>query len=457
MRRTDAKIDQGSDDRPCSFPANPCNYNAVMLRYNEIALKGSNRSHFEYLFIEGIKRVLREIRSLQFVRERGRVLAHLPHFSHFSPHQLNLLKEQLPSAFGLVSFSPGYRVKSTLESIEKQIDSVFLGHYSPIANSIANGDKIAYRMRARRSNKSFSLTSAELEIYFAKKLLPIYPRLKVDLERADLSVGVEVRDHWSFIFFNEFKGPGGLPSGSNSSALAMLSGGIDSPVASFLAMKRGVPLHFLTFHSHPYTPPESIIKVTRLARVLNRFQKNGKLFACNLMNAQKCIRDNCIEKYRTILYRRLMIRIATTLAGSLGLQALVTGESIGQVASQTIKNMEAINRATNMLVIRPLIGMDKQEIIGLARSIGTLTISEQNCPDSCTVFAPRSPTTGAKLARVMEEEERIDVPGLLKVCLSSIKLIDLKTYKEYSLNRGINSGSDQAPSVKLCDSFEDGR
>ena len=407
------------------------NYNVVMLRYNEIALKGANRSHFEFLFVEGIKRALAELHPLHFIQERGRILMHLPKFSYFSLDQLSLLKDQLAFAFGLVSFSPGYIVESSLEAIENQVDRVFPEIYNLISKNLDNGREINYRMRARRSYKLFSMTSSELEIYFANKILPEYPRLKVNLREADLTIGIEVRKNWSFIYFQEFAASGGLPSGSNGSALALLSGGIDSPVACYLTMKRGTSLHFLTFHSFPYTSPESVIKVSREVRILNRFQRKGKLFACNLIDAQRCIRDSCTEKYRTILYRRLMLRIAANLGKSLGAQALVTGDSIGQVASQTVPNMDAINRATDMLVIRPLIGMDKQEITQIARKIETLPISQENCPDSCTVFAPRSPTTSAKLKHILDEEKRIDFHALLKTCLSSIKLIDTKTYKEY--------------------------
>ena len=406
-------------------------FNAVMCRYNEIALKGANRPQFEHLFVEAIKRALNELNALNFVQERGRILVCLPNLNPFSSSELKLINTQLPTVFGLASFSPGFMTESALEAIEAQIVTTFPNHYDMVCKRFAKGDAISYRMRARRSEKLFPLTSTELEIYFAEKLLPKYPRLKVDLNEADLTIGLEVRKNWSFIYYDQFSGPGGLPSGCNGGGLALLSGGIDSPVACYLAMKRGSPLHFVTFHSYPYTPPESIIKVSKLVRLLNRRQKRGHLFACNLVHAQKCIRDHCTEKYRTILYRRLMVRIASRLAKPLALEALITGESIGQVASQTVRNMDIINRAADMLIIRPLVGMDKQEVTDVADRIGTLTISQENYPDSCTVFAPKSPSTAATLERISEEERRINTPALMDACLSAIKRIDPNTYKEY--------------------------
>ena len=412
-------------------------FNAVMCRYNEIALKGANRPQFEHLFVEAIKRALRELDAIKFVQERGRILVCLENFRPFSNRELNLIKVQLPTVFGLTSFSPGFMLESTLEAIDSQLDATFPGHYEMISRGSANNSDISYRMRARRSDKSFPLTSSELEIHFAEKFLSQYPRLKVNLNKADLTIGVEVRKKWSFVYYNQFSGPGGLPSGSNGGGLALLSGGIDSPVACYMVMKRGTPLHFITFHSFPYTPPESIIKVSKLVRILNRRQKRGILYACNLVAAQKCVRDNCTEKFRTILYRRIMVRIATGLAKSINLEALVTGESIGQVASQTVRNMDTINRATDMLIMRPLVGMDKQEVTNIADKIGTLSISQENCPDSCTVFAPKSPTTAAKLDRILEEEQRIDSPALVEACLSAIKQIDLNTYKEYEFTASV--------------------
>jgi thiamine biosynthesis protein ThiI len=191
-------------------------------------------------------------------------------------------------------------------------------------------------------------------------------------------------------------------------------------VASYLAMKRGTQLHFLTFHSYPYTPDETLDKVDRLVTILNRYQAAGTLYACNLGAAQKIIRDSCLDKYRTILYRRLMMRIATRLAQSLNCQALVTGEAVGQVASQTLKNMDVIARATDYLILRPLVSMDKHETMTIARKLGTLAISEEFSPDCCTVFEPSSPATGALLSCILGEEDKLDMPALIEISLTTL-------------------------------------
>ncbi len=395
-------------------------YNTIMCRYNEIATKGHNRGMFERLFLTGIKRTIQDIMEPLFLRERGRILLHQSRFQPFTTEQLAGIYSRMPLVFGLSSYSPGIKVATDFSTIVAAIKSHFPEIYQLSAGQIGDDTPITYRMRARRGWKPFPMTSQEIEIHFSDLFLRGYPRLQLNLKEAKIDIGLEIREHWSFIYFNEFPGPGGLPSGTNGSALSLLSGGIDSPVASYLAMKRGTRLHFLTFHSYPYTPAETLDKVGQLVKVLNRYQTAGILYACNISAAQKIIRDICLDKYRTILYRRLMIRIAAHVARVLKLTALVTGDVVGQVASQTLKNMDAINRATDYLILRPLISMDKYETVSIGRRIGTLEISEQYSPDCCVVFEPRSPATGALLGRVLDEESKLDIPELMKCSLTTL-------------------------------------
>ncbi len=266
-----------------------------------------------------------------------------------------------------------------------------------------------------------------MEIRFAEKLCELYPRLVIDLVNADLTVQLEVRDKWAFVSFDRIEGPGGLPTGSSAPALVLLSGGIDSPVASYLMMGRGCRLDFITFHSYPYTTPELIEKVAKLTQKLNRFQKPGRLFACNLAAAQKLIRDHCSERFRTILYRRLMFRVAEKVARMIKCNALVTGESLGQVASQTVPNLDAINRATEMLILRPLIGIDKLQTTRIAERIGTLETSNVQCADSCTVFMPRQPSTNARYHLLDREESYLDADEMLRLCLKEVTRVNLDT------------------------------
>ncbi len=228
---------------------------------------------------------------------------------------------------------------------------------------------------------------------------------------------------FSFIYSATYRGPGGLPVGSNSPLLALLSGGIDSPVACYMAMKRGCRVDFLTFHSAPYTPQETVDKVKRVAAVINQFQLPGKLYICNLAPMQKAIRDKCRPELRTVLYRRMMLRIAEAVARRNKRFALLTGEAVGQVASQTVINMSTINAATNMLVLRPLVGMDKNEAVKIARDIGTFDICAEQVPDSCTVFAPPSPATRASLEHAEREEARLgDYQAILDKIISEIEV-----------------------------------
>ena len=245
----------------------------------------------------------------------------------------------------------------------------------------------------------------------------------VVLDEADITLGVEVRDEFAIVFFESFKAPGGLPVGSNPRVLTLLSVGIDSPVAAWQIMKRGSPTEFITFHSAPYTPPETIDKVRSLVRILNRFQRHGRLFIVNLAEFQKAVRDNCSERMRTVLYRRAMFRIAEAVARREDCRALVTGEALGQVASQTVVNMDTINRAVDMLVLRPLVGADKLETIAVAERIGTMKLSSVQVPDSCTVFAPSSPATAVPAAIALKEESKIpNYAGLLEKIVADLEI-----------------------------------
>ena len=232
-----------------------------------------------------------------------------------------------------------------------------------------------------------------------------------------------MRDEFSALYLEQLPGPGGLPVGSNPRVLTLLSGGIDSPVAAYLAMKRGSGTAFLSFHSAPYTPPESVEKVKRLAAVLNTYQRPERLFSANLAAFQREVRERCRDRYRTVLYRRAMMRIAEMIAERYGYKALVTGEALGQVASQTIDNLNTINRAVHILILRPLIGADKLESIRLAEEIGTMEISKEQIPDSCTVFAPANPATAVPLDAAEEEERKIpDYSAILAKIVDEVEI-----------------------------------
>jgi thiamine biosynthesis protein ThiI len=402
-------------------------FNAIICRYNEIAIKGNNRLMFENRLIENIYDLLKHVEEVKVSRVRGRIWIQHPQLRPFDSQEMDVIKAQLPRAFGIESFSPiimcGLDIDEICRAVESSCDPF-------VQAAMARKPVPAFRIRATRSNKKFPLISKEIEIRLAKTVAVKYDdgKLKVDLMNADISIGCEVRDEFAFIYYESFRGPGGLPVGCNSPVLALLSGGIDSPVACYMTMKRGCRVNYITFHSSPYTPQATIDKVKRIAEELNLFQRPGKLHLCNLAPIQKLIRDHCNSKNRTVLYRRMMFRIAEKVARKTGCMALVTGESVGQVASQTIVNLNTINNAVNMLVLRPLIGLDKSEGIALAEKIGTFELSKEQVPDSCTVFAPPSPATALPIERAEEDEQKL--PGYEAVLDEIIAAIEVYPPKE---------------------------
>jgi len=388
-------------------------FNTIICRYCEIALKGKNRSMFEQRLVDNISYLLREIENLKIIRTRGRLCVEHKKHEVFSNSEIDTIKEQLPKAYGLASFSPGVSCDPDIAKIKEAVKN---SSKPTFESGFAARRHPTFRVRARRSDKSFPMKSREVEIEIAELVDLLHnseKRLRVDLVNADITIGCEIREKSAFIFFDSFPGPGGLPTGSNSPVLALLSGGIDSPVACSMLMKRGCHVDFITFHSAPYTPPESVEKVERLIRILNEYQQPGRLFVCNLAPIQKQIRDYCAERFRTVLYRRVMFQIAESIAKKSRNAALITGEAVGQVASQTIVNLSTINNATDMLVLRPLAGMDKEEVIKISKKIGTFDISIEQVPDSCTVFAPKAPSTKAPLEKVKQEEAKLDIEELL--------------------------------------------
>ena len=396
-------------------------YNCVICRYHEIATKGNNRNMFEKCLVENIRHAVRNCGCpCRGRRVRGRVWVEPETAGFFPPDALTGILDALRDVFGLESFSPARRLPVEMDAIRDAALDMAAAVFARCAL-----DKPRFRVRARRSNKRFPLTSKEIEIDLVTALAERLGdnAFDIDLDEADITLGVEVRDEFAIVYFDSFKAPGGLPVGSNPRVLTLLSGGIDSPVAAWQIMKRGSPTDFITFHSAPYTPPESVDKVWGLVKVLNRFQRHGRLFIVNLAELQKAVRDNCSERMRTVLYRRAMFRIAEAVARREDCRALVTGEALGQVASQTVANMDTINRAVDILVLRPLVGADKLETIAVAERIGTMKLSSVQVPDSCTVFAPSSPATAVPVSIALKEEAKIpDYAGLLEKIIADIEI-----------------------------------
>ncbi len=399
-------------------------YNCVICRYHEIATKGNNRNMFEKCLIDNIRRQLKRAGvECKVLRVRGRVWLEPENGGVFENDVLDKICQVLPDVFGLQSFSPAVLLPVDLDEIKKCVASVLPEKFKRFQD---NGRKPSFRIRARRSNKRFPLTSKEIEIELVTLAGEMFGEdaFTIDLDNAELTLGCEIRDEFSLLYFDIIEGVGGLPVGSNPRVMTLLSGGIDSPVAAWLIMKRGSPTDFITFHSSPYTPQETVDKVKGIACKLNTFQRNGRLFSVNLAPLQRQIRDCCNERMRTVLYRRAMLRIAGILAERCDCRALVTGDALGQVASQTVVNMDTINRASELLVLRPLVGADKLETIRIAEKIGTMEQSKVQVPDSCTVFAPANPSTSVPAALAEQEEAKIADYGILLEKIASEAVLE---------------------------------
>ena len=331
------------------------------------------------------------------------------------------IRTQLSMVFGISSFSPAILVKANYTEIENAVESSIVPSMELSAT---------FAISATRGDKKFPMTSKEIEIKLGDFVRTKFGK-KVDLENPGVTFYVEVfpgtlsvpsgnakRSSGAVIYTEKLPGAGGLPVGTQPPVAALLSGGIDSPVAAYRIMKRGAPAIAVHFHSYPFTSRASIDKVKELAQILAPYGLR-KLYLVPLGEAQKATVQKAAEKYRVLLYRRLMVRIAQEIAHREGAQALVTGESLGQVASQTMENMRAVEAVANMPIFRPLIGFDKEEIIAEAKKIGTFEISILPDADCCTLFMPKNPATRARISDIIQEEAKLDIENLVKLCLHS--------------------------------------
>jgi thiamine biosynthesis protein ThiI len=391
----------------------------VLVRYGELALKGGNRRQFEDRLARNIRDAVSAISPVKVERRRGR-LAVVPE------RRTEDVAFRLQEVFGIKSVSPAWGTPSQAEAIAHCARPVLLDALSAMPPE----REITFRVHASRGDKSFPMTSTDLDRFVAERVMPGLGRLRVRLDDPELELGIDVRAERSYVFVHRLPGPGGLPVGTLGRGLCLLSGGIDSPVAAWMAMKRGLHVAFVTFHSHPYVGDASKRKVVEIARILARWQQpESRLFVAPFAEIQTAIRDVAPESYRTVLYRRMMqriaARIAAPIAGGNRLSCLITGESLGQVASQTLENIACIEAAARAQVIRPLIGFDKEETVAIARRIGTFEISSRQEPDCCTLFMPARPVIRGKIEACESAEARLDLQGLLDRACAGIEAIEI--------------------------------
>ena len=381
------------------MPAAP---DVVVLRYHEIALKGRNRPFFVRRLAEHVERLCADLPVGPVSRASARLLLPL-----HDPAAWPTARARLGRVFGLANYTLAHEVRLAAdpgESLARVGDTV-LAH-------LAGQSVPSFRVATKRSDKRFPLTSPEVNRVLGARIQAA-TAAPVDLDGAALTVGLDILPGRAFVSLEKVPGAGGLPVGTSGSVLALLSGGIDSPVAAWRMMRRGCRVDFVHFHSVPFLDRTSQEKARELARLLAEWELEAELFFVPFGEVQRQIVVAVPRPLRVVLYRRMMIRIAEVLARQHGAEALVTGESLGQVASQTLGNLAVIGAATVMPILQPLIGMDKSEIAAEAARIGTFETSIIPDQDCCQLFVPRHPSTRADPRAVAAAEERFDVPGLV--------------------------------------------
>ena len=367
-----------------------------LVHYHELGLKRGNRPLFLRHLGRNLRRATSDLGPLTLRQVSGRVLLDLE--NHPDP---NAVRDRVQRVFGVSSFAIAYRVSSTVEAMK-----------SIIAWLVEGQTFASFRITARRAFKTYPMTSVELNRELGAFVLERVAS-RVDLRHPELEIHVEVMPAETFVYVHPVPGPGGLPVGASGTVAALLSGGIDSPVAAWRMMKRGCRVLFVHFHSVPYLPPTSQAKARELVSILTRWQYDSTLILVPFAEIQREVVLTVPPPARVVVYRRLMVRIAEALARKHGAVALTTGESLGQVASQTLSNIARIDEAAGMPILRPLIGMDKLEITDQARRLGTFEISIEPDADCCTLFVPKHPATRMSEHEVSAVESRLDIARLV--------------------------------------------
>ena len=386
----------------------------LLCKYGEIVLKGANRRFFEDTL-------------LKTLRFRGK------HFGKFDirSSQSTIIIEPLTEdsdidgmfettskVFGIVGISRCAVCEKDMVAISQMVRS-----YIP---QFLDGKK-TFKVEAKRSDKRFPLNSPQISAEIGGVILGMMPKIKVDVRQPEITVHVEIREHAAYIHAGQFKGAGGMPVGTNGKAMLLLSGGIDSPVAGHMIAKRGVQLEAVHFESFPYTSERAREKVLELARIVAQYAGSLNVHVVSLTHIQEELVKNCEEDYFTLILRRYMMAIADKLAHQTGCGGLITGESLGQVASQTMQAIGVTDPVATLPVFRPCIGMDKEEIIQIARRIGTFETSIQPYEDCCTVFTPKHPRTRPELEKVLEQQNRLDFDALVQEALDGAYVERIRT------------------------------
>lgn len=369
---------------------------SVIAHYQEIALKGKNRPWFLNRLVRNIRWAMSDLAVREVRTPMGRIEVVLANEAAWPE-----VRDRMARMFGLANFALAKRVAVDLDALTEAL-----------LRDLPIGPVDSFRVRVRRADKRFPVPSPEVERLIGG-LVQDARGWKVDLSRPAMKIGVEILPHEAYYYFGKLRGPGGMPVGSSGRVAALLSGGIDSPVAAWRMMKRGCATTLIHFHSYPFLSRTSQEKARELAQVLTRYQFRTRLYLVPFGELQRRITLSVPGPMRVVIYRRMMFRIAERIARARGAHALITGEVVGQVASQTIENLTVINDATTLPVFRPLIGMDKEEITAEAERLGTYPISIIPDEDCCTLFTPRHPMTSVRRDQVEAVEQTLDIPAMV--------------------------------------------
>ncbi|HEN8989371.1 TPA: tRNA 4-thiouridine(8) synthase ThiI [Streptococcus agalactiae] len=386
-------------------------YSEIMIRYGELSTKKKNRMRFINKLKNNMEHVLSIYPdvSVKTDRDRGHV--------YLNGTDYHEVAESLKEIFGIQAFSPSFKVEKNVDTLVKAVQEIMTSVYK---------DGMTFKITAKRSDHSFELDSRALNHTLGDAVFSVLPNIKAQMKQPDINLKVEIRDEAAYISYEDIRGAGGLPVGTSGKGMLMLSGGIDSPVAGYLALKRGVDIEAVHFASPPYTSPGALKKAHDLTRKLTKFGGNIQFIEVPFTEIQEEIKAKAPEAYLMTLTRRFMMRITDRIREDRNGLVIINGESLGQVASQTLESMQAINAVTATPIIRPVVTMDKLEIIDIAQKIDTFDISIQPFEDCCTIFAPDLPKTNPKIKNTEQYEKRMDVEGLVERAVAGIMVTTIQ-------------------------------
>ena len=384
----------------------------LLCKYGEIVLKGANKKYFEDMLCREMKKRAKAYGDFEIYRAQSTI--------YIEPKDeladVDGMFEAAGKVFGIAAISRAAVCEKNMEDISR-----VAAEYIP---AFLKG-KSTFKVEAKRSDKAFPLDSMEISRDIGGVILSAYPRIKVDVRNPDVVVKVEIREYGAYVSAGQFKGAGGMPVGTNGRGMLLLSGGIDSPVAGYMMAKRGVRIDAIHFESFPYTSERAREKVLELAKIVSEYAGEIKVHIVSLTHIQEELVKACEEDYFTLLLRRYMMTIAEKVAAQKGCTALITGESLGQVASQTMQALGVTDAAVNMPVFRPCIGMDKEEIVQISRKMGAFETSIQPYEDCCTVFTPKHPRTKPELEKVLREENKLPFDQLVEEAIGTLYTVNI--------------------------------